>query len=436
MLIVWEESTGNDVRGNYIGTGVNGSKALPNGGEGVEIRYGASYNMIGNGNLISGNARNGVNIHEKECVGNEVLGNYIGYSEVIEDEVQPLPNGANGVQLGAAEENLIGPNNVISGNHRLGIYILGSKDTDGDGINNRVFNNLIGVNPITGELLANGEEGVRITGSSWNLVEHNVLCGAGVGTDFIRSDGVRIIDEDSFGNTISYNYIGTNPDGDQELGNGLSGVRIHMGAHDNTIGPGNVISGNQNQGILIKGEEGHPGTNNTVYGNNIGITPDGQYALGNSQNGIQIIGEVTSTKIGPDNVISGNDIGVNLYGSEVDNNTVFGNYIGTDVDGIDEIPNNNGVWITDGNDNIIGGTESGDRNIISGNNDNGIWIQGSGLPEALNNVVQGNYIGLAANGIDPLGNRGFGVKINAAAGNLIGGPEEAHRNIVSANGTP
>ena len=44
--------------------------------------------------------------------------------------------------------------------------------------------------------------------------------------------------------------------------------------------------------------------------------------------------------------------------------------------------------------------------------------------------------GLAANGTDPLGNGGFGVKINAAAGNLIGGPEPKHRNIVSANGTP
>ena len=411
MLIVWEESTGNDVRGNSIGTGVNGSKALPNGGEGVEIRYGASYNMIGNGNLISGNARNGVNIHEKECVGNEVLGNYIGYSEVIEDEVQPLPNGGNGVQLGAAEENLIGPNNVISGNRRLGIYIQGSKDTDGDGINNRVFNNLIGVNPITGELLANGEEGVRIYGSSWNLVEHNVLCGAGVGTGFIRSDGVRILDEGSFGNTISYNYIGTNPDGDQELGNGLSGVKIYMGAHDNTIGPGNVISGNQNHGILIESGEGVSCNNNVVLGNFIGTTVDGLGSFGNGSNGIELTGTVTNTTIGPGNVISGNDTGVNISGVDADSNVVFGNYIGTDKDGEGPIPNYNGVKITDGKNNLIGGPEEGAMNIISGNNHNGVWIVGSGTADSLGNAVQGNYIGLAANGIDPLGNEAMGVAI-------------------------
>ena len=55
---------------------------------------------------------------------------------------------------------------------------------------------------------------------------------------------------------------------------------------------------------------------------------------------------------------------------------------------------------------MIGGVTEEARNVISGNNDNGIWIQGNGPLIADGNKVQGNFIGLAANGTDPLGNGG------------------------------
>ncbi len=114
---------------------------------------------------------------------------------------------------------------------------------------------------------------------------------------------------------------------------------------------------------------------------------------------------------------------------------ISGNYVGTDFKGETAIPNTNGVWIFQGHDNVIGGITSGARNIISGNNCNGVWINGSETSEASGNKIQGNYIGLAANGFSPLGNKEFGIKIRESSGNIVGGPDANYRNIISANGT-
>lgn len=112
-----------------------------------------------------------------------------------------------------------------------------------------------------------------------------------------------------------------------------------------------------------------------------------------------------------------------------------GNYIGTDVSGSAVLGNGwIGVSIFESANNTVGGaaigTSVGVRNIISGNSFNGVQIEGAA---ATGNVVAGNYIGLAANGVDPLGNGGMGVRIFKAVGNTIGGPDPGEGNVVSAN---
>ena len=57
--------------------------------------------------------------------------------------------------------------------------------------------------------------------------------------------------------------------------------------------------------------------------------------------------------------------------------------------------------------NVIGGTTAGARNVISGNNDNGIRISAG----AAGTHVQGNYIGLSPSGLDPRGNFFPGIEI-------------------------
>ncbi|MBI3241886.1 MAG: hypothetical protein HYZ49_06275 [Chloroflexi bacterium] len=102
------------------------------------------------------------------------------------------------------------------------------------------------------------------------------------------------------------------------------------------------------------------------------------------------------------------------------NNVVQGNYIGTDVTGtVDRGNTNIGLTIQDSPSNTIGGTTDAQRNLISGNGDNGIRITG---PTSDGNTMQGNYIGTDAAGTGNLGNSGEGIRIrDGADNNLIGG---------------
>ncbi|MDQ3814541.1 MAG: hypothetical protein M3347_11395, partial [Armatimonadota bacterium] len=83
-----------------------------------------------------------------------------------------------------------------------------------------------------------------------------------------------------------------------------------------------------------------------------------------------------------------------------------------------------------GTNNTIGGTTTGARNLISGNNGDGVSL-GSIL--ANNTTVQGNFIGTAANGTTALGNTGNGVTINGASSNTIGGTGTGAGNLIAFN---
>jgi hypothetical protein len=92
---------------------------------------------------------------------------------------------------------------------------------------------------------------------------------------------------------------------------------------------------------------------------------------------------------------------------------------------------NAGVLVT-GSGNTIGGTSSNDRNLISGNFGTGVDITG---PAATNNVVLGNYIGVAGDGTSQLGNHSSGVSIgDGASGNAVGGTSPGARNVIAGNG--
>ncbi|MBI2918848.1 MAG: hypothetical protein HYY01_12770 [Chloroflexi bacterium] len=141
-----------------------------------------------------------------------------------------------------------------------------------------------------------------------------------------------------------------------------------------------------------------------------------------------------SGPLGEGNLISGNGGGVGISGSQATGNRVSGNYIGTDVTGTSAKGNRyNGVHINGGaSHNVIGGTTSGERNVISGNEWGGIAILDKGT---MDNRVLGNYIGLDASGTRTLGHLDNGVFIgNGASGNIIGGTTPAERNVISGNG--
>ena len=128
------------------------------------------------------------------------------------------------------------------------------------------------------------------------------------------------------------------------------------------------------------------------------------------------------------NVISGNTgAGIQITGNGTTGNTVQGNVIGTNAAGTADLGNSvYGVRVNAPN-NIIGGTSAGAGNVISGNNNAGLWINSG----ANSTQVYGNLIGTNASGSEAVGNTYYGIVVQSNF-NQIGGSTAAHRNVVSA----
>jgi CSLREA domain-containing protein len=249
-----------------------------------------------------------------------------------------------------------------------------------------------------------------------------------------------LLQNDAISNVIAGNYIGTDVTGTLDRGNGLSGVLLNETPSNiiggSSAGAGNLVSGNDTHGVDLFGSGA---TGNQVQGNFIGTSATGTAGLGNSGHGVFLNGAPTNliggTAAGARNLISGNNSdGVAINGSQATGNQVQGNYIGTDVTGtLDRGNTFDGVFLDGAPTNLIGGTAAGARNLISGNNSNGVEISGSG---SVGNQVQGNFIGTQADGTSALGNSNRGVFIVfSASNNTIGGAAMAGAgNVIAHNG--
>src|SRR5262249_30184797 len=113
-----------------------------------------------------------------------------------------------------------------------------------------------------------------------------------------------------------------------------------------------------------------------------------------------------------------------------DNNTVQGNYIGTDITGTVDVGNGlNGIATFMTTENTIGGTEAGAGNVISGNAGDGIAFFGG----SNGNVVQGNLIGVDVTGTVAMGNDFQGIFIEGSTNNIIGGSDAGAGNVIAAS---
>ncbi|MEP1079566.1 Ig-like domain-containing protein [Leptolyngbya sp. PL-A3] len=234
----------------------------------------------------------------------------------------------------------------------------------------------------------------------------------------------------------------------EENGGGVGGSAIEiLNSFDNMIGgtmsaQRNVFFNNSANHIRIRGSKSQ---RNSIQGNFIGIDNTERFSLISSA-GVLIDDDASNNTIGGTapgarNVIAGSLSGVELKGGG--RNIVQGNYIGTDISGTRKPTNMNtggtGISITS-RDNVIGGTQPGAGNIISGNG-TGVYIR-SDSNSATGNVLQGNLIGTAADGISPLGNSNWAIFVQHGAGapnnlnTLIGGTESGAGNIIAFNGDP
>ena len=240
--------------------------------------------------------------------------------------------------------------------------------------------------------------------------------------------------------TITDNTIGLDNAGSSALANGNDGVFLDNSSFDTiggtTAGVANVIAGNTADGVEISGAAS---TADLVAGDWIGTLEGGESAAANDD-GVLIdddasgntIGGTTATAL---DVISGNTADGVAIDSGATGNVVEGDLIGIDDAGTTALANEYGVELgDDATGNMIGGTSSGDRDIISGNTQYGVYIDGT---DAGGNTIEGDDIGTDTTGTSAVSNH-FGIfEGPAAGGNTIGGvtatPGTGPGNVISGN---
>src|SRR5262249_12748124 len=172
----------------------------------------------------------------------------------------------------------------------------------------------------------------------------------------------------------------------------------------------------------------------------IGTNAAGTAVTANTMNGVEVDNTANNTIGGSTpaarNIISGNGRdAVLITGTGAAGNLVQGNFIGTDVTGTTALANDTGIELVSGaSHNTVGGTAVADRNIISGNGGNGIFVS-SDDPQApvTGNVIQNNFIGVDVSGNISLPDLGNGMVISGtASSNMIG--TSGAGNTISANG--
>lgn len=282
----------------------------------------------------------------------------------------------------------------------------------------------------------NGTIQIELDGSSAGSSNGLIITGdnvivRGLAINDFSDNGITI--NGGSNSVVSGNLIGTNTAGLVDKGNGDAGIAVNSGTSA-TIGGTNPEDRN-----LISGNEGFGGISIysdtsavSVLGNCVGLDATGDTALPNNHHGFNIYDAGGDISIGGSvdgsrNIISGNDEqGVSLDQSSVD--LIAGNYIGTNVDGSSIIANGTqGIWVdSDASVDLIGGTTATARNVISGNTYAGITIDGG------SSTIQGNYIGLSADGTTDLGNSQQGIYLQSD-NNTIGGPNTSARNVISGN---
>jgi len=285
LQIAGSGATGDVVQGNVIGKAAVFSAGGPNGRFGILVNFQASHNLIGtNGdgvndfsekNLISGNSSWGIEISDPGTQDNVVAGNYIGTGL---HGGGANPNGGGGVLIqDGATANLIGTDgvsaanadevNVISGNNGVAGIMISDSGTNF----NVVAGNLIGTDALGANPVGNSGDGVLIqAGAQSNRIGVNAGDpGAAAEPNVIGANsfsGVSLSDAGTNFNTVSGNYIGTNPTlGSTSLGNGEDGVSIANGAESNTIGGSTALA----NFIRFNAQNGVGVYNNATTGNTI-----------------------------------------------------------------------------------------------------------------------------------------------------------------------
>ncbi len=277
----------NTIEGNYVGTDVTGSRALPNEGLGVAFgpdgAAGAAAGdviggpLAGQPNVISGNGvpsaaypMPGVALGG---TGDVLEGNAIGTDA---GGAAAIPNAGPGVADGGTDDQIggatPGDGNLISGNDGFGVDVFAGAGATLEG-------NLIGTDGTGAAAVANlgggvdvGASGATVGGSA--TFEGNLISGNAAGPGVLVSGSPLTAD------TVEGNLIGTDLAGRSALAN-AAGVSLAASA----LVQGNLISGNLGDGVDLGSETG-----GSVFANEIGEDLTFKHAVGNGGDGVHVNG--------------------------------------------------------------------------------------------------------------------------------------------------
>ncbi|HUP80865.1 MAG TPA: right-handed parallel beta-helix repeat-containing protein, partial [Pirellula sp.] len=276
----------NRIVGNFIGTNASGTFGLTvyyGFAYGVEFENGASNNQIGDTspadrNVISGNARTGLDFNSEGTDNNVAYNNIIGLNPSGTGRLQNLRHG---IDMNSGPSNNViggtdpGERNILSGNgeDQNAVFIAGieiSHDTSTS------FNSVIG-NCI-------GTDATCNSGPSWALNRHyginledgtnnNIIANNVIGNN--PRGGIRITGSGTNHNQIHDNRIGISLN-DTAIPNVKFGIQFDETPKFNTVGPNNIIT-NSFHGVDVfdTGSDQITITQNSIYNNGwLGIELD------------------------------------------------------------------------------------------------------------------------------------------------------------------
>lgn len=262
----------------------------------------------------------------------------------------------------------------------------------------------------------------------YDAIEGNLISNSNYGIQLETTDNVL----------IAGNYVGTDKTGmiNQSNTNGIIAASItaqnYIGFKDdmpngNVNDFRNIISGNGTNEIRLNAV-----SNLTIAGNYIGVNESGTGVIEMSSAGIQFINLCENNVVGTNanglfdelerNIIVAST-GIRLTSSGTGNdNTIAGNYIGTDPTGMTSLSGTLGIQILGSFANLTIGTngdgiwDENELNVISGHLEDGIRMNSANTG---NTIIAGNLIGVAADGISPLGNQERGIFIRNPTSNAV-----------------
>ena len=349
---------------------------------------------------------------------------------------------ANGIFLAAGASGSAIRSLVINGFAASGVRIEGG--------NNVVEGCYIGTDAAGGAGATGNYDGVLVAGASANgntiggttpaqrnVISHNSEFGV-----FVTAAAAP--------NTISGNYIGTDPTGSIAIPNALGGLRIdEMTAGAVRVGGSVAVPGTGAGNVIVGPSGGNAiivvfGSTDLIQGNLIGLDSTGTAAIGG---GFVSVNWSTLITIGGPTVAERNvALGVGIFCGapnpcQSQAAKVQGNYIGTDIGGSVGL-GGDGVLVYDGPSGVLIGGNTATfgappGNVISGNTATagtaGILVVQGPTHNSTSATALGNIVGLDATGSFKVPNLYAGVRAGSRGLLTLGGDIPGDGNLISGN---